>query len=60
MGPTHNRVPLVEDYYNQTGTPTDVKREYRLRLSIAFDLSFLYGRSGAACFDLYRFSTREY
>ena len=26
-GPTHNRVPLVEDYYNQTGTPTDVKRD---------------------------------
>ena len=25
--PTHNRVPLVEDYYNQTGTPTDVERD---------------------------------
>lgn len=26
-GPTHNRVPLVEDYYQWTGTPTDVKRD---------------------------------
>ena len=25
--PTHNRVPLSEDYYELTGTPTDVKRD---------------------------------
>jgi hypothetical protein len=26
-GPTHNRVPLSEDYYKKTGTPTDVERD---------------------------------
>ena len=58
--PTHNRVPLVEDYYNLTGTPTDVKRDIGSALSIPFDLSRLYARARTACFNLYRFSTRQY